>query len=327
MWKYLGKVVLILLPFVALTLAELFLLPTNLFTYRCWEALIDSDGSVGLRGAFYPNQHLVMYEGGSKLRFHDPNPLKTEWITDEYGFRNRPCACPPDRYDYVLLGDSNIAGSGLDQSETLAEVLARKGRCSAYSYGASMRQKQLFWSDPRFLSNPPRTIVVECRAVEFYYGGTYPYLTMEPSDLPESSLPVWARVLRSRAHKQNMLQFVKSRLGCALYDTASGPVKQDLSLTERLEFMVSKVLAMQEAARARGSDFVFFLMPPQDRNRTLDAGIPRLRAAGIKTIAYLPTPEHPDGVDLDWYYQARDSHWSKLAVELTADEILKLTEK
>jgi hypothetical protein len=328
MWKYLAKVGLLLAPFATLYLAELLVLPMNFFTYRCWEALIDSDGSVGLRGAFYPNQHLVMYERGDRLRFGDPNPRKAEWFTDEYGFRNRPCAHPPERYDYVLVGDSNIAGSGLDQSETLAEVVASKGNCSAYSYGASMRQKQLFWTDPRFLSHPPRTIVIECRTGEFYLASSYRYLTMEPCELPQSEFPMWARILRSRIHKQNMLQFVKSRLCSALYQTGTASEPPDLSLTERVEFMVSKVLAMQEAARARGSDFIFFLMPPHNRDRTLDAGILRLRDAGVKTIAYLPTSEHPDGVDLKWYYQVgRDSHWSKEAVQLTADEILMLGKK
>ncbi len=325
MRHYLGKVGLLLSPFLAMFLVELFILPLDFFTFRCWEALIDSDGSVGLRGGFYPNQHLIKYEAGDRLGFRDPKRLKVEWFTDEYGFRNRPCPNPPKRYDYVLLGDSNIVGSGLDQSETLAEVLARKGKCTAYSYGTSVRQNRLFWSDPRFLKNPPRTIVLESRGLEYYQASALPFVSIEPLELPQSIIPSWARVLRSRARKQNMLQFVKSRLGCSLFPNNAGQADKNLSLSARVEFMVSKVKAMRDEAQRRGSDFIFFLMP--DTDRTLDAGIIPLRQAGVKTIAYLPTPEYPHGVDLKWYWQSRDSHWTKEAVELTADEILKLASK
>src|ERR1051325_9137182 len=122
MLNYLLKLGLFLLPLLALFLVELFVLPIDFFTFRCWEALrVDIDGSLGLPGPFYPNRHLIKYEAGDKLGFRDPNRLKAEWFTDEFGFRNRPCARPPQQFDYVLLGDSNMVGSALDQAETLAE--------------------------------------------------------------------------------------------------------------------------------------------------------------------------------------------------------------
>ncbi len=323
MRRYQYKIGLLLFPFLAVFFAELFLLPIDFFTFRCWEALM-ADLSVGLPGPFYPNQHLIKYEAGDKIGFRDTNPLKAEWFTDEYGFRNRPCPNPPKRYDYVLLGDSNIVGSGLDQSETLAEVLARKGKCSAYSYAGNLLQKRYFWSDPRFLKNSPKTIVLEARSGEFYKADYLGYSSIEPCELPRPWLSAEVLVLLSRASKQNMLQFVKSRLGCALYQTNDNSYP-DLSLSERVKFMVSKIKAMHDEAQRRGSDFIFFLMPHGDR--TLDAGIIQLRQAGVKTIAYLPTLEHPHGVDLNWYYQARDSHWTREAVEWTADEILKMSSK
>jgi hypothetical protein len=327
MLNYLRKLGLFLFPLLALYFVELFLLPMDFFAFRCWEALlIDDYRTIGVAGGFYPNHHLIRYEAGDRLGFRDPSPQKAEWITDEFGFRNRPCERPPTQYDFVLLGDSNIVGSGLDQAETLSEVLARKGGCTVYSYGGGLPQKKFFWSDPRFCSHSPKTIVVEARPGEFYKAQCLPWISIDSCELPRASmpmLPIWARVLISRTNKQNMLQFTKSRLRSALYRNSQEPAEKDLPSKERVEFMVSKVLAMQKEAHRRGSEFIFFLMPTPDRS--LDAGIVELRKKGVKTIAYLPTPKYKHGLDLDWYYQPRDSHWSKEAVELTADEILKLT--
>src|SRR5207249_93473 len=128
-----------------------------------------------------------------------------------------------------------------------------------------------------------------------------PHITIEPCELPQSVLPREARVLLSRASTPKMLQFVKSRLGCALYRQSNLSAEKDLSLSARVEFMVSTVKDMHDEAARRGSDFIFFLMPTDDRS--LDAGIAQLREAGVKTIAYLPTSERPHGVDLKWYYQ------------------------
>src|ERR1051325_6693346 len=265
MSSYLRKLALFLLPLMALCLVELFLLPINFFTFRCWEAVYDAHQRIGLPGPFYPNQHIIMYEAGDKLGFRDNDRQIVEWFTDEYGFRNRPSGCVPERYDFVLLGDCNIAGTGLDQRDTLAEVLVRKSSCTAYSYGSS-HSMSYFWSDPRFLSHPPKTIVAEALPGNFHYACRRSYYATDRCELPQSSLPMWAQVARSRVfYRQNMLNFVKSRIGSAVYQSNT-PSEKELSTPERVELMLSLVLAMQKEARRRGSDFIFFLMPTEDRS-------------------------------------------------------------
>lgn len=322
MLRFVRRLGLFLLPFVGLVVVES-LLPVDFFTFRCWEALRET-GFVYLPGEFYPNQHILKYEAGDHLGFRDPVRLKVDWYTDEYGFRNRPCVNPPDRYDYVLLGDSNIVGCSLDQSDTLAEVLARKGNCTVYSYGGAPKRR--FWSDPRFRDYPPRTIVVEARPGEFYKALMRDCNSVEPCEMPHSCLPMQVQVVMDRIYKQSMLQFIKSRLGSARTADPFAATSSDLSLDDRVTFTVNSVLAMQAKAHEWGSDFIFFLMPWVDR--TLDAAVVQLRQAGVKTIAYLPTDQYPNGVDIDWYYHLyRDTHWTKEAVVMTADEILKLRTK
>jgi hypothetical protein len=329
MVRYLVKLGFFLLPVLAVFLTELFVLPIDYFTFRCWEALVADSDVLGLSGPFYPNQHLIKQEAGDYLGFQDPGRRKAEWYTDEFGFRNRPCTRPVQQYDYVLVGDSNIVGSALDQAETLAEVLARKGKCSTYSYSGGLQQKKYFWSDPRFLTPSPKVIVVEARPGEFYKAASFTWITSDPCELPQAAipaLPMCARILVSRAHRQVMLQFAKSRIKSALYGANHESDEKDLGPTERVEFMVSKIVSMQAEARRRGSDFIFMLMPGGDRS--LDAGIVKLREMGVKTIAYLPTAKYPHGVNMNWYYQVgRDSHWTKEAVEMTAEQILELAKR
>jgi len=115
-------------PFVALLGIELFVLPIDFFTFRAWEALVTKYFRPA-DGIFYPNMHLIKTEHADKLGFSDPNPKRVEWFTDQYGSRQRPREREPERYDIVIVGDSNIAGSYFNQKDTIAEVLARKCGC------------------------------------------------------------------------------------------------------------------------------------------------------------------------------------------------------
>jgi len=81
-----------------------------------------------------------------------------------------------------------------------------------------------------------------------------------------------------------MLEFFRSRLHVQRRTTEDEP---ELSLEERVPFMVQAVKRMHDEAARRGSDFVFVLMP---YDKTLDEAVAQLRAAGVKIIDYRPSP-------------------------------------
>ncbi len=303
-------------PFAILTGVELLVLPIDFFTFRAWEALVTKYFRPA-DGIFYPNMHLIKTEHADKLGFRDPNPKRVEWFTDRHGFRQRPTNHEPERYDIVIVGDSNIAGSYFDQKDTIAEVLERKCDCPTYSYGGAFK-RQLF-NDPRFKNHPPRAIIAEAIGAEFYKKD-YAELNYSQSDeiAGRTGMPVFLAVLLDRILKTNMLEFFRSRLHVQRKAQDNEP---EFSPEERIPFMVNAVTRMRDEAARRGSDFIFILMP---YDKSLDDGVAQLRRAGVKVMDFGPSPERPNGVDLKTFYHEHDSHWREESVRMTADEILKL---
>ncbi len=288
MKRLISKFLILGAPFVIAVAIELFLLPIDYFTFRVWESLLFHSAAVHpVPGGFYPNMHVVKSEKSDQLGFRDPNSKLVEWYTDEFGFRNRPEFARHSRFDIVIIGDSNIVGSYLDQKDTIAEVLARKCRCLTYSYGGG--SKKSFFSDPRFRANPPRAIVAEARpgelyrkdVVELYYGDVD---SLTSQEMPTSVLSVRLAILIDRALKANMLEFVRSRLGVQRKLENNNKVPE-LSLTERTVFTEHIVSTMSDETRRRGGGFVFFLIP--DPDRSLDESVRRLMTNGIKPSAFL----------------------------------------
>ncbi len=156
---------LLLLPFLALQLIELFVLPIDFFSFRVWEAALSAP--YRYPGAFFPNLHVwKAKEYGDRYRTGDPQHVQAksvEWYTDPYGWRNRPEVAGQAKYDVVVLGDSNIVGSFLDQKDTLTEVLSSRANKTAYSYSMGGDHISLFFKDARVLKKSPDLVVVETK--------------------------------------------------------------------------------------------------------------------------------------------------------------------
>lgn len=151
--RHLPWAFLITFSFVSIVYAiELFLLPINFFTFRVWEALV---AQRFYSGHFYPNMKISMLEVGD-LGHHTPFAVKkrVEWETDRYGFRKHDSGV--NRYRVVIIGDSNIDGSGLTQDDTLFEVLGRRLKCGVYPF----TNGNIFTSE-RFRDNPPEVVILE----------------------------------------------------------------------------------------------------------------------------------------------------------------------
>ena len=116
-----------------------------------------------------------------------------------------------------------------------------------------------------------------------------------------------------------MIQYTRSRLDVARWpwQNQTGP---DIAPDAAVEIAFDSITALDREAKSRGMDFIFFLMPTTELR--LNPVIARLRRAGVKTIAFMPTPGRPNGVDFDLWWHKEDSHWTVEAVECTARAIL-----
>lgn len=155
--RFFGKIVLFLLPFLGITLVEIYVLPIDFSTFRLWEALRTHTLRAVLPGYFYPNLTVTKVETGD-LAPHSPygTKKKVTWVTDRLGYRN--VDPPGTRYRVVVIGDSNVAGSSLTQDEILSEVLAR--RLGAPVYAITPASINTFLKDLRFQERPPDVVVI-----------------------------------------------------------------------------------------------------------------------------------------------------------------------
>ena len=296
---------------------ELFLLPIDYFNFRVWESLLVVQIQPAY-GPFYPNMRVSKSEHGDVLKFRDGHPKSVIWETDRYGFRNAPRP-EPDKYDIVIVGDSNVVGSHLDQKDTIAEVLRHKCQCETYSY-AGMPKTSLF-GDARFSLTPPRVVVVEARVGEVFSRQSTWEVPLTASSF-HSMLPPPLAVLLDRIFKAQMIQALRSSLSIQIQ---RGDSDSDLrSADDVTEFAVSRVAAMRDDAHKRGSEFVFLLLPTPsaEMDIKLATAMAHLRAMGVKIVDYIPTSERPSPIDRETFYSKVDSHWSEETVRRVADDIL-----
>ncbi len=219
---------LLLLPFIFLLIAELFILPIDFFTFRIWEAVLAEP--FHYPGPFYPNLHVRKdREFGDRYRSSDPSQVQSkpvEWFTDGYGWRNRPEIEKRESYDIVVLGDSNIVGGFLDQKDTISEVLSARSGKTAYSYSIGHDKISMFFSDPRMVSKAPKLLVVESKILNWTSNDSGPVNFRE---LPDGSLDIVDRSrefatyldpkrnpaleqIESRLTKQAMFHWLKASL-------------------------------------------------------------------------------------------------------------------
>ncbi|QQR98770.1 MAG: hypothetical protein IPK18_04420 [Sphingobacteriales bacterium] len=121
MKNFIIKILLFTLIPLIILLASNILIPIKTWVYRPWEALIFSE--VPSDSPFYPNSTLNMNSVGD-LCHHSKNSIvkKEYWKTDELGYRNNKHINDPD---ILIIGDSFVAGSGLNQSNTVCNLVSK----------------------------------------------------------------------------------------------------------------------------------------------------------------------------------------------------------
>ncbi|MDR3640147.1 MAG: hypothetical protein P4L39_02345 [Humidesulfovibrio sp.] len=358
MRKFLFKCAVFVLLLGLVPAVELFLLPPDLFNFRVWESITTPFNRFGFGpGFFYPGKHIRKLERGDheNARWNDPEPVQTEWWTDSHGFRNRPEVADLDSYFAVTIGDSHIAGSHLDQANTLAVRLSALTGKPVYNYGGNESLTLKFFNDPRWKKLPVRYVIIEARPVSFGPNGP---LRGVFTPLPDGSLrladyafpPKEANSaqaeLEDRLLKQNWLQFLRSRLKVVRmapeWPAQSAPVALAQASAaasaavpavpaavvelppppknEVLDFAFKAVMAVKTACDKRGSRFIFLLMPSEDRS--LDTLPHMLKNAGVKVLACVPGDDgFPCPENLGGFYSTYDTHWTPKSVEYTAERL------
>ncbi len=336
------KLTLLAVPFLVLLLLEAFVLPVDVVSSRCWEAMSVRSLKWAFQGPFYPNYSLAREEVGDLgmgTKFALKRPVV--WVTDAYGFRNRPSR-DDDELDVIIVGDSMTAGSGLTQDDILPEVLEQRHGLRSYGYAPSNMNRLL--SDPRFSKQLPKVVVlaavegslgrlvkplkqtseIECWTRGF--GLKYPAVT---SGLDRLLAPHMTRFVRARLRPQPR-PIVRSEGSTGML-FMSGEKSDDAVNSIVLQHYLAIIRELHQMVSQRGSHFVFLPIPdkefvyaetlPSKRWPTLLPDLVReLRAAGISVI---DTPQafrqaridHPDRL----LYQLDDTHWNGRAIEIAAE--------
>jgi alginate O-acetyltransferase complex protein AlgJ len=295
MKRILLKSGLFLLPFVIALFVELFVLPIDFFTFRVWEAVVTIKYRKILPGAFYPNMELTKIEEGD-LVHHTRFVHKrvATWVTDRYGYRKKNT--DRKKQDIVIIGDSNIAGSGLTQKDILSEVLEEKMKVSVYPLSPGSIDRYL--KEERFAENPPDLVVIS--SVERFIGHLPPLKKSKIRKVSQFTSIVkkteeffrihfksnrWVReagVILDRFQKQNMLQFYRAslrRIGQPESERVPsnsvsskdgrvffllGPKANDDVLQEKFDEAVRTIKGYDDFFKSKGIRFIFLPIPEKE---------------------------------------------------------------
>ena len=323
-----------------------------------------SDSTLIKDAYFYPHQSMEKVEEGD-LGHHTPLaiPKKVEWMTDQYGWRNRPWTGP---VDVVLVGDSFMVGSGLDQKDTLAEELARSTGLRVVT--VSPHDLSYYLRIEEFIEHPPKWVLYS--RVERSVLGASPLEFKGDRIQPmEESLFLSWKCAFDKMIKNNFSRYVYARLeqnfhgalhalnplttervGHGYYDEiylnrgfrysaqkdvifysgirANHPVSQ-----EKVSEIIGHVKTYDAIIKSRGSQFLF--MPTPNKESVYSSWLePVTTNTFLEDLCHGLKEEGISHIDLKtlflshlsgpMLYQKDDTHWSKEGVRLAAEQIRML---
>jgi hypothetical protein len=296
MKKFLAKSTLFLLPFALTIGTELFILPIDFFTFRVWEALVIRKFRNILPGEFYPNMEITKIEEGD-LAHHTKFTYKrkVKWITDRYGYRKQDTNRVKN--EVVVIGDSNIAGSGLTQEDILSEVLERKLKVGVYPISPGSLGS--FLKERRFKKDPPDIVIISSVERFIFYLPPLKDTSKKISSKLRSQIREIGYRLRNqisgnrliqcvgvyldRIYKANMLQYMRASLRRMIESSDSqtinpdrfsskyGPVfflqgadaNKDVS-KDQFDKAVQIIKTYDQLLRSKGIRFIFLPIPEKE---------------------------------------------------------------
>jgi len=348
MKRYPLRYILFFSPFIIAVAVEL-LLPVDFFTFRVWEALVVEKVRYPLNYApFYPNMHVRKNEQGDLSPYTPFATFKdVEWYTDRYGYRKKDGN--PGKFNIVIIGDSNTAGSGLTQQDMLSEMLEQRLKVTVYPLapdGAQCYFKHRFLQD-----TPPDTVILACVERNIPYFREPKARSFKPDNalftkvhntlLANRFLQSATRQL-DRIYKRNMLNFSRAsiaRIGAPLPKCVPvedkcffflGGAKANTDVSERnLQFAVNTIKKFRDIFHSMGIRFIFLPIPNKEsiyyrylhtkKPVFLDRLNARLRELNIETIDTHKAFDDAFEKDSVLLFHPDDTHWNKNGVRIATD--------
>ena len=358
MKKFFLKLGLFLLPFIIVIAVELFVLPVDFFTFRVWEA-IRVEGTSLTPGKFYPCMHIEKEEVG-RFAHHTKYEVKKKctWITDQYGYRKAPT---DKKINIVIVGDSFVAGDGLDQQEMLSERLEKRLGMGVYPVATANIND--FLNMPKFYNNPPSIVILEKleettqRLKRIKEKPFKRFSWSIRQKLCENSVIRFIDITQNRASKAIFLHYLQARIrdwmGLRTFNSSSvkqlgdkpfiiiPPGVSDKDKKAKLDKIISQLVKYRDMFSKRGIRFIFMPMPVkstiyhhiaglEEEPTFLNELVAAAEEAGIEVIdlkdAFNKALEQNSNLML---YIADDSHWNgqgvKIATELLVEQIQNTT--
>ena len=354
MKRYPIKYLLFFLPFMVALLIELFILPIQTFTFRTWESLIVKRSFGILKGPFYPNMNVSMVEEGA-LAYRTPWAIKKDvtWITDKYGYRK--ANSPLRRHSIMIVGDSNIAGSGLSQNELLSEVLERRLGVSVYPL--SPERLKAIHSNDLFREHTPDILILE--SVERGMNNPNTLSTLLSKKFQQPSR--WSQFMLSirlndvlqkiaisldRVFKGNMLQYLRARINgkkpsksqhftvssCPILFLQGPEVNQNAPMRQ-IESIAKILKESSNVLSKKGIRFIFFPVPNKEtiyfdclktnKPDFIERLVQRLRELDVEVIDTQAAFDEAYQKRSILLYHLDDDHWNADGVRLAADLLVK----
>ncbi|WP_215225799.1 alginate O-acetyltransferase AlgX-related protein [Echinicola shivajiensis] len=330
---FIKKIGVFLIPVIFLGCVEVFVLPHTFWTHRFWEA-ISYQKDMLTYGQFYQSQSLEMLERGDLSDGADSAIYSlNSWITDEYGFRNDYFIKNPD---IILLGDSFIVGTGLNQSQILSNQLTRlyNGQIKVYNMApVPLRTFDIMLK--KGLVEKPDILVYEFAEKLFpetfvpYTSGKYDMIKVPVTNwINEYQLNlVWDKI--SRVHWAYFLRhklFEEKPVYPKLKDQYlyKGENYKIFNNQDKIHSLTS-LIGYKDYCDNQGIKLIVMPIPTKETvyNKVLQkSDFPKylngihagLDCLGINNINVLKVMLEEDGE----YYQRQDTHWNEYGVDLAA---------
>jgi hypothetical protein len=361
--RLLLKVCVIAMPMIVVVGVDVSLLPADYFTFRLWEAMW-TNREMGTRfflpGPFYPRMSVTKTETfdlASSLS--DPIRTRVRWETDRFGYRKQSAA--GRNYPIVIVGDSSTVGTGLDQPDTLSEVLEGMLGVGVYPYAVSSVTS--FLHDIRFIDQPPRVVVLAVTERMIPSVAEIPMILANVGEQEKRLRRMLLRIQQvewvqraaislDRALKLAPLHYARSRLVRDAPTPIKSPTQPRILFLQGeaalqpvpegvLARCVSTLKGIKAVLGARGIRFVFLPIPnkediyyrmlgAKEQPIFLAALVRALRDEGIDAVDSQAVFNDAYTVGGEALYQTEDSHWNAAGVRLTAGrlaEVIRSTER
>jgi alginate O-acetyltransferase complex protein AlgJ len=348
MKRLLARLLVLCVPWALLVALDLSL-PADAFTFRTWEAVAVSyrlyylAGLGPLRmpmisalpGPFVPALNYNKVEEGD-LGHHTIYAVRRPavWTTDDFGFRIRPGITRPQ---VVIVGDSEVVGTGLSQEDTLAEVLLREYGISAYPFAPATLAD--FLADARLSASPPRYLILE--GIERNVVEELRSVQLSATPPPRAIAATWLRSLEialNRVQRLNMVAYFQTLINGRRAPLARrnvlflrGEENPPSSAPDDVEAVVRTLDSYAEVLGKRGVQLAILIVP--DKENTYADLLPN--APDRRLISLLRTALQ--GSRVTWLelerdfaaarragrdpHQLDDTHWSAYGVRLAARNI------